>query len=102
MFNVSFFSRLFGFLKLESNEQLFKRFFVLKAINCYEKRLNVYAKRSNSLSKLDRIQMAKLNLCLGHFYLLIYDYSKALGSYQKFAAFNLTKLQVKFTISNRT
>ena len=41
------------------------------------------------------IQVAKLYLSLGHFYLLIYDYNKALECYQKFYKFNLYKLQVR-------
>lgn len=41
------------------------------------------------------IQVAKLYLSLGHFYLLIYDYAKALECYQKFYKFNLYKLQVR-------
>ena len=40
------------------------------------------------------MQLAKLYLSLGHFYLLIYDYSKALDCYQRFFKFRLHKLQV--------
>ena len=44
--------------------------------------------------KVKYIQVAKLYLSLGHFYLLIYDYAKALECYQKFFKFKLHKLQV--------
>ena len=46
--------------------------------------------------KTKYFQAAKLYLSLGHFYLLIYDYAKALECYQKFFKFKLYKLQVRF------
>lgn len=45
-----------------------------------------------------RLHLAKLYLSLGHFYLLIYDYAKALSSYQKFLTFKINKLKVTKTI----
>lgn len=49
---------------------------------------------SSEIKKCKYIQLAKLYLSLGHFYLLIYDYSKALECYQKFFKFRINKLQV--------
>lgn len=131
--------RLYGLLKLESVEQIFKRYFLIKAILCYEKRVKALIdedfsdfietknsginsssnkstenvdsevvapadsvklkKEEEDLCVLERkrskyTQVAKLYLSLGHFYLLIYDYSKALECYQKFFNFKLHKLQV--------
>ena len=45
-------------------------------------------------SKAKRRHLAKLYLALGHFYLLIYDYLKALNSYQTFLTFKVNKLKV--------
>jgi hypothetical protein len=44
--------------------------------------------------KSNRIKLAKHYLALGHFYLLIYDYVKALHAYQKFLQFKVNKLKV--------
>ncbi len=132
---------MYGLLKLESVEHIFKRYFLIKAILCYEKRIKtlidedfsdlinskivaskpvsksassedisegdtqVAVKKEDDheedLASLERkktkyTQVAKLYLSLGHFYLLIYDYAKALECYQKFYKFKLHKLQVSF------
>ena len=126
-------SRLYGLLKLENAENVFKKLFIIKvhkhlfeklisfqtdivcfflnqAILCYEKRIvsltdenfseilaSADDKKINTNSELTKckyIQLAKLYLSLGHFYLLIYEYSKALECYQKFFKFRINKLQV--------
>jgi len=51
--------------------------------------------KSIERKKTKYTQVAKLYLSLGHFYLLIYDYAKALECYQKFYKFKLHKLQVR-------
>ncbi|RNA20674.1 histone demethylase UTY isoform X1 [Brachionus plicatilis] len=94
-------SRLYGFLRLDSNQQIFKKYFLLKAINCFEQRARSLhlewskLEREGDGKKLreNRIKRAKVYLSLGHFYLLVYDYSKALQSYQKFVTFNVNKLK---------
>ena len=53
------------------------------------------SKTSRINQKRQRQHLAKLYLSLGHFYLLIYDYAKALHSYQKFLTFRINKLKVK-------
>lgn len=55
-------------------------------------------KKTEDIKKCKYIQLAKLHLSLGHFYLLIYDYSKALECYQKFFKFRINKLQVKLLL----
>jgi hypothetical protein len=106
--------RLYGLLKLEMAENSLKKFFIIKAIVNYEKRINQmtdenfsnYATKEDKLSldndkhKCKYVQLAKLYLSLGHFYLLIYDYSKALECYQRFYRFKINKLQVNFTSLN--
>ncbi|CAF0782890.1 unnamed protein product [Brachionus calyciflorus] len=112
-------SRLYGFLKLDSTEQIFKKYFLLKAINCYEKRVKLLENEALKLGELksqvqqkiltlepndlielnkkikqNRIKQAKIYLSLGHFYLLVYDYLKSLQCYQKFSSFNVNKLKV--------
>jgi len=106
-------SRLYGLLKLELAENSLKKFFIIKSILNYEKRINqmtdehfsdVLLPSSNKEEQLiilntDKhkckyVQLAKLYLSLGHFYLLIYDYSKALECYQRFYRFKINKLQV--------
>ena len=56
-------------------------------------------KETDDLEDRKQMQLAKLYLYLGHFYLLLYDYQKALNAYQKFATFKIISLQVSELIS---
>ncbi|KAG6803807.1 histone demethylase UTY-like [Apis mellifera caucasica] len=93
-------SRQFGFLKLNSPEQTKKKALVVRAIK-YLERMLVQAQAENQRRKADSTKMnpdelkdddedkgisidPKTYCKLGHFHLLLEDYSKAMSAYQKF------------------
>ncbi|XP_054265858.1 histone demethylase UTY-like isoform X2 [Macrosteles quadrilineatus] len=98
-------SRQFGFLKLNSPEQSKKKELVVKAVKYLERMLvqaqeekerNKTQKKDESANKatessesdIKEISIDPKTYCkLGHFHLLLEDYSKAMSAYQKF--FNL-------------
>ncbi|XP_048265444.1 histone demethylase UTY isoform X1 [Bombus terrestris] len=93
-------SRQFGFLKLNSPEQTKKKALVVRAIK-YLERMLVQAQAEKQRRKADSTKMnpdelkdddedkgisidPKTYCKLGHFHLLLEDYSKAMSAYQKF------------------
>ncbi|KZC05153.1 Lysine-specific demethylase 6A [Dufourea novaeangliae] len=93
-------SRQFGFLKLNSQEQSKKKALVVRAIK-YLERMLVQAQAEKQRRKADSTKMnadelkedeedkgisidPKTYCKLGHFHLLLEDYSKAMSAYQKF------------------
>ncbi|XP_076685669.1 utx histone demethylase isoform X1 [Andrena cerasifolii] len=93
-------SRQFGFLKLNSPEQVKKKALVVRAIK-YLERMLVQAQAEKQRRKADSTKMnldelkddeedkgisidPKTYCKLGHFHLLLEDYSKAMSAYQKF------------------
>ncbi|KAJ9584544.1 hypothetical protein L9F63_021102, partial [Diploptera punctata] len=80
-------SRQFGFLKLNTPEQAKKKELVLKAVK-YLERMLVQAqsqKDQQELSSGKEINIDPKTYCkLGHFHLLLEDYTKAMSAYQKF------------------
>ncbi|XP_024876611.1 histone demethylase UTY-like [Temnothorax curvispinosus] len=93
-------SRQFGFLKLNSPEQTKKKALVVRAIK-YLERMLVQAQAEKQRRKADNtkaclddkenedeakgISIDPKTYCkLGHFHLLLEDYSKAMSAYQKF------------------
>ncbi|XP_076753493.1 utx histone demethylase isoform X1 [Xylocopa sonorina] len=93
-------SRQFGFLKLNSPEQSKKKALVVRAIK-YLERMLVQAQAEKQRRKADSTKMnpdelkddnedkgisidPKTYCKLGHFHLLLEDYSKAMSAYQKF------------------
>ncbi|XP_034943384.1 histone demethylase UTY [Chelonus insularis] len=93
-------SRQFGFLKLNSPEQVKKKALVVKAIKYLEKML-IQAQAEKQRRKIDGIRSTncdskndeddkvisidpKTYCKLGHFHLLLENYSKAMSAYQKF------------------
>ncbi|XP_071574504.1 uncharacterized protein [Temnothorax nylanderi] len=93
-------SRQFGFLKLNSPEQTKKKALVIRAIK-YLERMLVQAQAEKQRRKADNtkaclddkenedeakgISIDPKTYCkLGHFHLLLEDYSKAMSAYQKF------------------
>ncbi|KAJ8031196.1 Histone demethylase UTY [Holothuria leucospilota] len=68
-------SRLFGFLNLEADENTGVKNLLDKAVQYYDQQLKTPEKHNLDLSVLCR---------LGHFHLLLGDYTKALSAYQKF------------------
>ncbi|XP_046672400.1 histone demethylase UTY isoform X2 [Homalodisca vitripennis] len=90
-------SRQFGFLKLNSPEQSKKKELVVKAVK-YLERMLVQAQEQKQRNKTLRkdenkspessskdINIDPKTFCkLGHFHLLLEDYSKAMSAYQKF------------------
>ncbi|PIK59551.1 putative histone demethylase UTY, partial [Apostichopus japonicus] len=67
--------RLFGFLLLEGDESTRKKTLLAKAVQYYDQQL-----KSPDKHNLDASVLCKI----GHFHLLLGDYSKALSAYQKF------------------
>ncbi|KAK0180295.1 hypothetical protein PV327_005954 [Microctonus hyperodae] len=95
-------SRQFGFLKLNSTEQSKKKALVVRAIK-YLERMLVQAQNEKQRRKADStkgsfdeskndeeengISIDPKTYCkLGHFHLLLEDFSKAMSAYQKFYA----------------
>lgn len=78
-----FFSRQFGFLKLNSPEQAKKKALVLKAVK-YLERMLIQAQEEKEKDDIDSINGKETNIdpktyCkLGHFHLLLEDYSKGI------------------------
>lgn len=77
-------SRLFGFIKFDNFENVPKKYLLLKAIQNYENRV---------LNEDNNRNSAQFYATLGHWYLLLEDYSKALASYQKSFNYNIEDLQ---------
>lgn len=83
MLFIFLFSRQFGFLKLNSPEQAKKKTLVLKAVK-YLERMLIQAQEEKEKDDIDGISCKETNIdpktyCkLGHFHLLLEDYSKGI------------------------